>query len=96
MAWQPGQSGNPSGRPKSNPYAELMLEEYAKEAVAVLVAGIRSEDEKTRILAAKDILDRRHGKAAQGITLSGDETAPLITRIERVIVHASDKDGSGI
>jgi hypothetical protein len=73
-----------------------MLEEYAKEAVAVLVAGLRSEDEKTRIIAAKDILDRRHGKAAQGIILSGDPNNPVVTRVEEVIVDPADRSPEGL
>jgi hypothetical protein len=48
------------------------------------------------VQAWQEIANREDGKPAQGITLSGDENAPLVTRIERVIVHATDKDGSGI
>ena len=97
MPWQPGQSGNPSGRPKSNPYAELMLEEYAREAVAVIVAELRSEDAKQRLAAAKDVLDRRYGRASQSIELGNKDGQPFaITRIEEVIVDPADRSPAGI
>ncbi len=36
------------------------------------------------------IADRLDGKPAQSVTLSGDEDAPLVTRIERVIQNLKD------
>ena len=75
---------------------DKLLEEHALEAVGVLLTAMRSDDEKTRIVAAKEVLDRKYGKAAQSVTLGGDPDAPLINRIERVIVHTTDKDRSGI
>ena len=96
MPWQPGQSGNPSGRPKANPYMDKLLEEHAVEAVNVIVQGMRSDDEKTRLSASKEVLDRKYGKAAQSLTVAGDADSPLVTRIERVIVHSTNPDRSGI
>jgi len=46
--------------------------------------------------ALKEIGDRMDGKAAQALTVSGDPDAPMVTRIERVIVHATNPNGSGI
>ena len=40
--------------------------------------------------ALKELGDRIDGKAAQSLTLSGDEDAPLIQRIERVLVNAEN------
>ncbi len=40
--------------------------------------------------ALKELGDRIDGKAAQSVTLSGDEDAPLVTRIERVIQNIKD------
>ena len=36
------------------------------------------------------IADRLDGKPAQSVTVSGDEDAPLVTRIERVIQNIKD------
>ena len=40
--------------------------------------------------ALKELGDRIEGKPAQSVTVSGDEDAPLVTRIERVIQNAKD------
>jgi hypothetical protein len=45
------------------------------------------------LAAFNAIADRLDGKPAQSITHSGDESAPLITKVERVIVNSTDKDG---
>ena len=42
--------------------------------------------------AMKEIGDRIDGKPAQSVTLSGDEDKPLITRIERRIIHDNAGD----
>lgn len=36
------------------------------------------------------IADRLDGKPAQSLTVAGDEDAPLVTRIERVIQNTTD------
>lgn len=49
------------------------------------------QSEPARIAAAKELLDRGHGKATQPI--SGDDDAPpLVHRIERVIVRPANPD----
>ncbi len=42
--------------------------------------------------AVKELADRLDGKAAQGVTLSGDPDAPLVSKIVREIVHAKNPD----
>jgi hypothetical protein len=58
----PGQSGNPSGHPKG--FAELRqaAREYTQEALARVVAAMRSEDDRVGLEAAKVILERGWGK----------------------------------
>ena len=46
-----------------------------------------SETDGTRVAAIKEILDRGYGKATQ--LIGGDEDAPIVQRIENVIIdHA--------
>lgn len=42
------------------------------------------------VTALKEIGDRLDGKPAQGVTVSGDEDAPLVTKIIREIVQKQD------
>lgn len=62
---------------------------HSKEAVEILIGIARkSESDAARVSAAKEILDRGHGKPTQPI--SGDDAAPPIRLIERVIVDSQN------
>jgi len=66
--WKPGQSGNPSGRPKG---IAALARQHKDKALEVLVAGMEDTDPKVRITAAKEILDRGYGKP---LTMTADVT----------------------
>lgn len=76
MAWKPGQSGNPGGRPKENAEVKALARTHCVTAVEKLAALMDSHDEKTRIAACNSILDRGLGKPAQVVV--GDDDAPPI------------------
>lgn len=61
----PGQSGNPKGRPKAAPTAQQFLETLSLRAACVLDALLESNDDRVRLEAAKEILDRTIGKPEQ-------------------------------
>jgi Family of unknown function (DUF5681) len=62
-----GTSGNPGGRPKLPEELKAGLQALSDEAVKVLHNSLQSDDERVRILAAVQILDRGYGKPAQTV-----------------------------
>lgn len=72
--FEPGKSGNPGGRPKSEVRLKELAKEHTEDAIATLVKGLRFKGERSRIAAAEALLDRGWGKPSQHIELdAGDE-----------------------
>lgn len=69
--FRPGQSGNPSGRPKG---IGAQAREHTADALRVLVDGLGDEDPRVRVAAAKEILDRGYGKP---VAMTADVTNKL-------------------
>lgn len=78
-----GQSGNPSGRTRSDATLRDLTRNYTEEALAVLIKWMQSEDPSAAVKAASTILDRGWGKARQEIELTSDN----ITGIEVSIIR---------
>lgn len=94
-----GQSGNPGGRPKG---IAAKAREHADRALDVLVEALADDDTKTRIAAARELLDRGFGKP---LTMTADVTnrldefddATLDAAISAVrsALGSAETDGSG-
>jgi hypothetical protein len=68
-SWQPGQSGNPSGRRAEADGSPVELaRRYAGDAIEALVVALRFKGE--RVPAAREILDRAYGRPTQ--TIAGE------------------------
>ena len=75
-----GKSGNPGGRPKVPDTVKKMLKSAAPDAVRLLIETISNEGAAMnhRLDAAKEILNRVYGKAAQPIDGELDTTLKIV------------------
>ena len=86
-----------AGRPKgatnqATRDIKAALQKHGQALVEALLALTKSEDERVRLGAIKEALDRGYGKPAQPMT-GEDGEGPAIVRIEHVIVRPKDSDG---
>lgn len=100
MPFEPGKSGNPTGRPKEDRELKELARTYTREAVDRLVSWMKSENPKASVLAASILLDRGHGKAAQVLELKPHnpledmDTHELVELVSSLIAGSS-AEGSG-
>lgn len=72
MPFQPGQSGNPNGRPRLDPKIKAMFQAKGEEAFNVIASLLNDADPKVKLSAAQTLLDRAYGKVPTTIE-GGDE-----------------------
>ncbi len=75
--FKPGQSGNPSGRPKIPDDIKKILKLQAPNALQKLLTLMESDDERIALVAANSILDRAWGKPVQATEHSGPDGEPI-------------------
>lgn len=79
MPFQPGVSGNPSGRPKENNEVKALARANAPQAMQKLIDIMTNGEPKLALQAANAVLDRAYGKPVQAIV--GDDDAPPIRKV---------------
>ena len=82
MTFQPGKSGNPGGKPKGVAEVRELAQSLTVRAVKELERiAFNSPDDRARLAAIKEILDRAYGKPTQPI--DGDGVGGGITVVVR-------------
>lgn len=78
--FKPGQSGNPSGRPKIPDDVKQMFREATPRACEVLCQIINDEGarDSDRIKAAEVIMDRAWGKAVQAVDVDAKNIPQVV------------------
>ena len=83
----PGQSGNPSGRPKRDEDIAALARTHAADAIAVLVSIAENPkvNDSSRISAANSLLDRGHGRAPQAVAVKTESNNDTFLRLWRYL-----------
>ena len=83
----PGQSGNPSGRPKRDENLAALARTHSEDAIAVLVsiANDPKVNPSARISAANSLLDRGHGRPPQAVAVKTDSNGDTFLRLWRYL-----------
>lgn len=102
MQFQPGQSGNPTGRPKERPFRDALmiaLKEDEEETTPTRGTKLRAvanrlvkEAISGDVAAAKEIADRVDGKVPQAQIHQGDEDGGPV-RVTKIEIVAASVDG---
>lgn len=103
MVWQTGQSGNPSGRVRSKPFAETLnraLAQGSPERLRRIAEALLDKAADGDLAAIKEVADRLDGKTPQSLSIGNDDGQPfMLQRIERVIIDArnpADQDAPSV
>ena len=91
--FRPGHSGNPGGRPKMPAALRDGMRSLADDAMRVLEDALVSDDERVRLMAAAQILDRGYGKPNQTVDMNARVNSADIVKAGHERARALRKGG---
>lgn len=92
--WKPGQSGNPSGRPKRVRQLTDIADAAAQAAMRKVVKLMDSDDDRVALAAAREVLDRVAGKPRQAVDVTQGRDAADYTEAELVAIARLGRAGA--
>lgn len=90
--FKPGQSGNPSGRPKVVGEIKALAREKAPAAFKKIVDLLQSDDERVVFVAAQEILNRAYGKPTQYVDVTERKDISDLTDAELAAIATASRD----
>ena len=96
--WKPGQSGNPSGRPKKKPiteiYERILADEGKKAAIQAAVEGLLTGSRMATILTLREVAERIEGKVKDevDVNVSGLEAIVRLLDERRERLRAAESE----
>lgn len=92
--FQPGQSGNPGGRPVKIKEAENILLESLKKATEKLSKLVDSEDDRVSLQASVQVVERMMGKAVQKVETKDTSDAKEMSEDDLANIATAGSQGT--
>lgn len=90
--FQPGQSGNPNGRPKIAGEIKALARQHGPEAFRRVLELLKSDDERVAFVAAQEILNRAYGKPTQYLDVTERKDISDLTDDELAAIATASRD----